>query len=59
MKTTITIEERNGRLEITYQNYGTRFTTREKRLVNKLVGAFPKNAKFDILENKATKGAAE
>lgn len=55
MKVTITIEERDTRLNINLHETGAFYTNKERRLVNMIIGAFPKTAYFTITRDDEDK----
>ena len=55
MKVTITIEERDTCLNINLHETGAFYTNKERRLVNMIIGAFPKTAYFTITRDDEDK----
>lgn len=52
MKVTIEIEEKNGKLNIGFHEQGKNYTTKERRLVNLILGTFPRTAKVEVVAPK-------
>lgn len=52
MKVTIDIEEKDGKLNICFHEQGKNYTAKERRLVNLIVGTFPKSANVEVIAPK-------